>query len=59
MNLDQLTGIVRAVAPAALAYAVGRGWISESSVGEITAALVAIASAAWSIQSNRSGKVIK
>lgn len=58
MNADQITGIVRAVVPALLAYAVGRGWISESSVGEITAAITAVGAALWSIWTNKSGKTI-
>lgn len=58
MNGDQFTGVVRAVLPALLAYAVGKGWISTSSVADVTAAIVAVAAAVWSIWSNRSGKVI-
>ena len=58
MNTDQITGIVRAVVPAACAYAVGKGWITTSSVGDITAAAVAVASAIWSIQNNKTGKVV-
>lgn len=58
MNTDQITGIVRALVPAACAYAVGKGWITTSSVGDITAAAVAVASAIWSIQNNKTGKVV-
>ena len=58
MNSDQITGIIRAVAPAALAYAVGKGWITQSQVGDIVAGLVAIGSAAWSFSNNKTGKVI-
>lgn len=53
MNYDQVTGIIRAVAPAALAYCVGKGWISQSDVGEITAALVAVGAAIWSVINNQ------
>lgn len=52
MNLNQVNGILRAVIPALLAYAVGRGWLSDSSVGEITAAVITLVSAVWSVTSN-------
>jgi hypothetical protein len=58
MNFDQTTGIIRAIVPATLAYAVGKGWIPAGAVGDITAAVVALAAAAWSIHNNRSGKTI-
>lgn len=53
MDINQINGVLRAIVPAVLAYAVGHGWISESSVADITTAVVAIAAAIWSIQSNR------
>lgn len=52
MNGNQINGILRAVLPAALAYAVGRGWITQSDVGDITAAVITLASAAWSVYTN-------
>lgn len=58
MNQDQITGIIRAVVPALCAYGVGAGWIGAGSVADITAAAVAIAAAAWSVVSNKSGKTI-
>ena len=58
MNTDQITGIVRAVLPAMLAYAVAKGWITTSSVGDITAAAVAVAAAVWSVHNNKTGKVV-
>ncbi len=51
MNI--INGVLRAIAPAALAYAVGKGWISESSTGDIMAAITAIGAAAWSVATNR------
>ena len=56
MDMNSLNGIIRALVPAVLAYAVGKGWISSSSVGDITAGVVAIAAAVWSVISNRPGK---
>ncbi len=59
MNYDQWTGIVRAVAPALVAYAVGKGWITQGAAADITTALIAVAAAVWSVVNNKSGKVIK
>ena len=53
MDMNTVNGVIRAVVPAVLAYAVGKGWIAAGTVGEITSAIVAIAAAAWSIFSNR------
>jgi hypothetical protein len=58
MNYDQTTGILRAIIPPALAYAVAKGWITQSDVGDITAAIVAVGAAVWSVVNNRTGKVI-
>jgi hypothetical protein len=56
MDFNSISGVLRAVVPSMLAYAVGKGWITQSSVGDITSAAVAIAAALWSIQSNRPTK---
>lgn len=53
MDGNTLNGILRAIVPAALAYAVGRGWISQSSVADLTAAALAVGAAIWSVISNR------
>ncbi len=52
MDLNTLNGILRAVIPAILAFAVGKGWISQGTVGDITAAIVTLVAAAWSVKSN-------
>jgi len=52
MNQDQITGILRAIIPALLAYVVGKGWIAESSIPDITAAVVAVVAAVWSVFNN-------
>lgn len=49
MNQEQFLGIVRAVVPAVLAYAVGAKLIDAGVVGDITAAVVTLASVGWSI----------
>lgn len=53
MDLNSINGILRAVVPAVLAYAVGKGWISSSSVADITAGVVAVAAAIWSVITNK------
>lgn len=56
MSANQVNGVLRAVVPAVLAYAVGRGWIQQSDVNEIVAACVTLVSAAWSIYTNIEAK---
>jgi len=46
---DMVTGVLRAIVPPALAYAVAKGWIPESSVTEIITALTAVGAAIWSV----------
>ncbi len=52
MNSNQVTGILRAVVPATLAWVAAKGWIQESTVADVTAAVVTIGAAAWSIYTN-------
>ena len=56
MDINTLNGILRAIIPAAIAYAVGKGWISQSASADVSTAVLAIAAAMWSVVSNRSGK---
>ncbi len=53
MNYDQYTGIIRAIAPAAVAYLVGKGLITSDTAGLIVTAVVAIGAAVWSVLNNR------
>lgn len=53
MDANTINGIVRAVVPAFLAYAVGKGWLTQSSVADVSAAITAIAAAVWSVMSNQ------
>ena len=52
MNLNVINGIIRALVPTALAYAVGKGWITNDQVGLIITALTAVAAAGWSVYTN-------
>ncbi len=53
MDINTINGVVRAVLPAILAYAVGKGWLTQSQVADVTAAIVTLIAAGWSIQSNK------
>jgi len=50
---NTFNGVLRSLVPAALAFFVGKGWIPESAVADIAAAVVAVSSALWSVYSNR------
>lgn len=53
MDINIINGVLRAVLPSIFAYAVAKGWISQSQVADLTAAAITIAAAIWSIKSNR------
>lgn len=46
---DMVNGILRALVPPMLAYVAAKGWIPESSVGDVLAALSAAGAAIWSV----------
>lgn len=52
MELNTVNGVLRAVLPSVFAYAVAKGWLSTSQVADVTAAIITLVAAAWSIQSN-------
>lgn len=56
MDINTINGVLRALVPAVCAYLVGKGYISSGSVGDITAAAVAIAAAVWSVNTNKPQK---
>ncbi len=58
MNQDQLGGIVRAVVPPLVTWLVAKNIIPAGSSDAIISAAVALAAAAWSVLSNKTGKVI-
>jgi hypothetical protein len=47
-NEDQVLGILRIILPMALAWLAGKGYITNSAVADITAALVGLVAAVWS-----------
>lgn len=58
MNQDQVTGLLRSLVPAIVAYIVGKGWIPASSAADVGAALTAIGMAGWSIYVNTKSQQI-
>ncbi len=59
LTLNTVNGIIRAILPAILAFAAGKGWVGEAAAADITSAAIAIAAAVWSVASNRPAAVIK
>ena len=59
MNRQQLTGIARALVPAIIAFIVGKGWLSQSSASDVSAAIIALLAAGWSVQTNSDANAIK
>ena len=53
---NMINGILRAVVPAVLAYAAGKGYITQGAAAEIGAAIITIAAGIWSVTSNTSEK---
>ena len=58
MNADQVGGIVRAILTALGTIVVAKGWTDGATFTMISGAVVTLATTAWSVYSNRSGKVI-
>lgn len=49
MDANLITGPLRAIVPALVAYAVGRGWIPDGDYATPLIAIVTGASALWSL----------
>jgi D-alanyl-D-alanine carboxypeptidase len=58
MNQDQLGGILRAIVPPLVTWLVAKNIVPAGSADSIISAAVAVAAAAWSVVSNKTGKVI-
>jgi len=52
MKQNQFMGILRAVLPAIVAYAVGKGWLTDSQAADVGAAVLTLAAAGWSVYTN-------
>lgn len=58
MNQDQLGGIVRAILPPLVTWLAAKNIIPAGSADLVISAAVAVAAAAWSVATNKSGKTI-
>ena len=58
MNSDQIGGMIRAILPPFIAYAVAKGWVNAGSADWIVSSVIALAAAGWSIWTNKPGTVI-
>ena len=58
MNSDQLTGILRAILPAIVAFAVAKGWVGVGNADWVVTSVIALAAAGWSAWTNKPGTVI-
>lgn len=58
MNMDQLTGILRAILAAGGGLLVQKGLVDAGTVTAVVGGLVTIFVAVWSWKSNMSGKTI-
>jgi hypothetical protein len=55
INWQTISGILQVVLPAALSYAVAKGWVAQSAVADITAAVLTLGAAIWSAVTNQKG----
>jgi hypothetical protein len=53
MNPNMLGGIVRAIVPPVLSFLIGRGVIPAGDYSGIITAALSLATAVWSVQTNR------
>ncbi|CAB4169898.1 hypothetical protein UFOVP1087_40 [uncultured Caudovirales phage] len=53
MDINIINGVIRAVAPALVAYLAGKGIIPAADYSGVIAAAVALIMAGWSIKSNK------
>ena len=57
MDINIINGVIRAVAPALVAYLAGKGIIPAADYSGVIAAAVALIMAGWSIKSNKPAAV--
>ncbi len=59
MNSDMLGGIIRATVPPIIAFAIGKGLLPAADYGSVVTGVISLATALWSVHSNKTGKTIK
>ena len=58
MNMDQITGIIRAILAAAGGWLVTNGYLDSATLSSAIGALLTLGTIVWSIVNNRTGKTI-
>lgn len=56
MNANVVMGILRAVVPGLVGYLVGKGYIPAGEAADLTAAIITIGAAGWSVATNLEAK---
>lgn len=59
MNTDMLGGIIRAIFPPVIAFAVGKGLLPSGDYGSVVTGFIGLVTALWSVHTNKTGKTIK
>lgn len=58
MTFNQIRSVIRALVPAILAFAVGRGWLGQEAAADVTAAAVALGAALWGAFENQPKQLV-
>ena len=53
MDINIVNGVIRAVAPALVAYLAGKGILPAADYSGVVAAICALVAAGWSIKTNK------
>lgn len=52
MDFNVIAGILRAVLPAAIMYAIGKGVLPAGDYSDVVGAVITLSAAVWSVKSN-------
>jgi hypothetical protein len=58
VNFNQVRSVIRALVPAILAFAVGRGWMGQEAAADVMAAVVALGAALWGAFENQPKQLV-
>jgi hypothetical protein len=58
MSQDQILAALRIIIPVALSYVAGAGWIEQADVASISAAIVTLAAAIWSVVAHSKRNIV-
>jgi hypothetical protein len=57
MDINIIGGVIRAVAPALIAYLAGKGILPAADYSGVIAAVIALIAAGWSVKTNKPAAV--